>query len=195
MIRTAKSDKKFLKHKKRSDWWFSITKLRFMRKKLRKLYYETLSELNIDSTQQLQVCPEDFIKLSNETIERGLNLFVTNHELEHWEQKKVNEKDVYLLIFPNENRSQSRFSEHKSQKISRIPEIDLNSLQTEPINTVPADNVYTSNAQSNEQKEQEQTKPAEAQPKQEQVKPTYHSPWDDDDDEFEHDYDDEYDAF
>lgn len=157
MIRTAKSDKKFLKHKKRSDWWFSITKLRFMRKRLRKLYYETLSELNIDSTQQLQVCPEDFVKLSNETIERGLNLFVTRHELEHWEQKKVDEKDVYLLIFPNENRSQSRFSKLSPIKISRIPpEIDLNALKLEPIKQ-STDNVYTKPGEQTNTKEVDST--------------------------------------
>ena len=110
-----------------SDWWFTITKLKFMRKILRKLIKTICLEKNINSLEKLNVFPSDFRKLSNEQIERGFKLFVIRKELLHWEHIKYQNADGYLVVLPNENCSQERI-------LNRIPEeIDINSIKTEPL--------------------------------------------------------------
>lgn len=119
--------KKLNRFRRISDWWFTITKLRFMRKILQYLVKVICIEKNINTLDKLNVYPSDFRKLSNEQIERGLKLFVKRKELLNWEHIKYQNADGYLVVLPNENGSQERI-------LNRIPEeIDLNNVNLEPL--------------------------------------------------------------
>ena len=124
-INRSKKFKSWLE--KIKNWWFCLTKLKFMRKRIKKIIKSECVRLNIEavSIQEIFIVPSDFKKLSNQQIETGLNLFVKRKELDRWEQKNKENTDRYLLIFPAQNRSESRI-------LNRIPEeINLNDIQLE----------------------------------------------------------------
>lgn len=195
-IITNKSNKRYFKNKKKSDWWFALTKLRLMRKCIKKLYYITLdTQPNKEHLQELQVYPEDFKKLSNEQIERGLNLFVKRQELASWRPNKLNNADGYLLVFPFENRSQERFSKTKTSKLERIPqEINIDDIKLEPINSQQArTNVYTAPGEQQAQQEPIPTKKTSKIEVDSEPEDMEREPYEDDAEEFETNYaDDDY---
>lgn len=133
------------------DWWFSNHTAKKMWKRIKKIYKTYYKQTHATSPiEQLTVYPEDFNKQSNETIERGLNLFVNQGGLKSWSNQTVQNADAYLLVFNLENRSQERFSNTKNTILSRIPqEIDLNSVNVEPITQSPED-VHISSETNNE---------------------------------------------
>ena len=96
-----------------------------MRKRIKKIIKAECVRLNIEAVniQELYIVPSDFKKLSNQQIEIGLNLFVKRKELERWERISKENADRYLVIFPTQNRSESRI-------LNRIPEeININDIQ------------------------------------------------------------------
>lgn len=120
------------------EWWFTNHTAKKMWKRIEKIYKTYYKQTHsITPIEQLRIYPEDFKKLSNETIERGLNLFVKQGGLKSWNKQTVQNADIYLVVFNNENRSQERFSNTKNTILSRIPqEIDLNKVKLEPISGV-----------------------------------------------------------
>lgn len=155
-IISKKTDKKHFKKQKVSNWWFSLRTLPKMRKRIKKIYYAYLDEIGAEETSKLQIYPEDFKKYSNKKIERGLDLFVKRKELASWSKIQVQNADAYILVFPTQNRTQERFSKAKSKQLCRTPqEIDLNTVQIEPIKT-PSDNVYTNTPTNTTNIEQEE---------------------------------------
>lgn len=126
------------------EWWFANHTAKKMWKRIEKIYKTYYKQTHsITPIEQLRIYPEDFKKLSNETIERGLNLFVKQGGLKAWNKQTVQNADIYLVIFNLENRSQERFSDTKNTILSRIPqEIDLNKVELEPISQ-PESCVYT----------------------------------------------------
>lgn len=141
------SDKFLTKLNRRVKWrerWFSQHTAKKMWKRIEKIYKTYYKQTHsITPIEQLRIYPEDFKKLSNETIERGLNLFVKQGGLKSWSKQTVQNADIYLVVFNNENRSQERFSDTKNTILSRIPqEIDLNKVELEPISQ-PESGVYT----------------------------------------------------
>ena len=136
--------KKLNKGVKFREWWFACHTAKRMWKRIQKIYKTYYKQTHATSPiEQLTVYPEDFKKLSNETIERGLNLFIKQGGLKSWNNQTVQNADAYLLIFNLENRSQERISKPNRAVLDRTPqEINLNELNLEPI-TQPADNVYT----------------------------------------------------
>lgn len=133
------------------EWWFTNHTAKKMWKRIEKIYKTYYKQTHsITPIEQLRIYPEDFKKLPNETIECGLNLFVKQGGLKSWNKQTVQNADIYLVVFNNENRSQERFSNTKNTILSRIPqEIDLNSVNVEPITQSPED-VHTSSETNNE---------------------------------------------
>lgn len=131
------------------DWWFSNHTAKKMWKRIKKIYKTYYKQTHATSPiEQLTVYPEDFKKLSNETIERGLNLFVKQGGLKTWNNKTVQNADAYLLIFNLENRTLERFSKPNRAVLDRTPqEINLNEFKLEPI-TQSAENVYITSAEN-----------------------------------------------
>ena len=126
-IKSKKFNKKLARSKRWSDFWFKLFKLPFMRRILKKILKQTTIKNNFKDINKLQVFPSDFRKLSDEQIERGLDMFVTRRELAMWTHIKEQNADGYLVVFADENRSQERI-------LNRIPqEIDLNKLNLEPL--------------------------------------------------------------
>ena len=126
------------------DWWFSNHTAKKMWKRIKKIYKTYYKQTHATSPiEQLTVYPEDFNKQSNETIERGLNLFVNQGGLKSWSNQTVQNADAYLLVFNLENRSQERISKPNRAVLDRTPqEIDLNKVELEPISQ-PESGVYT----------------------------------------------------
>lgn len=131
------------------DWWFSNHTAKKMWKRIKKIYKTYYKQTHATSPiEQLTVYPEDFNKQSNETIERGLNLFVNQGGLKSWSNQTVQNADAYLLVFNLENRSQERISKPNRAVLDRTPqEINLTELNLEPI-TQPEENVYTTSAEN-----------------------------------------------
>lgn len=126
-IKSKKFNNKLARARRWSDFWFKLFKLRFMRKILKKILKQTTIKNNFKDVNKLQVFPSDFRKLSDEQIERGLNMFVERRELASWSHIKEQNADGYLVVFPDENRSQERF-------LNRIPQqINLNDVNLEPL--------------------------------------------------------------
>lgn len=126
------------------DRWFSNHTAKKMWKRIKKIYKTYYKQTHATSPiEQLTVYPEDFNKQSNETIERGLNLFVNQGGLKSWSNQTVQNADAYLLVFNLENRSQERISKPNRAVLDRTPqEIDLNKVELEPISQ-PESGVYT----------------------------------------------------
>lgn len=134
---------KLLKKRKRRDWFFMFTvrKMKRIIKKIYSIYFKENS--SITPIGQLNVYPEDFKKMSNEKIERGLDIMLGRGDLMGWKKKNIENANAYLLVLNIENLSQGRFQVAKRAKLNRIPqEIDLNKVELEPIKQ-SADNVYT----------------------------------------------------
>ena len=131
------------------DWWFSNHTAKKMWKRIKKIYKTYYKQTHATSPiEQLTVYPEDFNKQSNETIERGLNLFVNQGGLKSWSNQTVQNADAYLLVFNLENRSQERISKPNRAVLDRTPqEINLTELNLEPI-TQSEENVYTTSAEN-----------------------------------------------
>lgn len=136
--------KKLNKGVKFREWWFACHTAKRMWKRIQKIYKTYYKQTHaISPIEQLRIYPEDFKKLSDETIERGLNLFIKQGGLKSWSKQIVKNADVYLLVFNLENLLQERFSKPKQAILSRVPqEINLNNVELEPIKQ-SADNVYT----------------------------------------------------
>lgn len=126
-IKSKNFNKKLARAKRRSDFWFKLRKLGFMRRILIMILKQATANNNFNDVNKLQVFPSDFRKLSNEQIERGLDMFVARGELATWSHIKEQNADGYLVVFPDENHLESRI-------FNRIPqEIDLNNIQLAPI--------------------------------------------------------------
>ena len=166
---TNKFLKKLKKGQKISGWWFKIWTAKPIWKRIKKIYKITY-KTNLATTpfEKLVVYPEDFKKFSNENIERAFNLFVKDGGLKSWNKQIQQNADVYLLILNIENLLQDRFSTTQKPKINRIiQEIDLDSVNVEPITQSPDTNIKVdSTALTNPEQE----------------------PYEDDAEEFEEDY-------
>ena len=131
------------------ELWFANHTAKKMWKRIKKIYKTYYKQTHsITPIEQLRIYPEDFKKLSNETIERGLNLFVKQGGLKSWNKQTVQNTDIYLVVFNLENRSQERISKPNRAVLDRTPqEINLTELNLEPI-TQPEENVYTTSAEN-----------------------------------------------
>lgn len=126
-IKSKSFNKKLARARRWSDFWFKLFKLGFMRRILKKILKQTTIKNNFKDVNKLQIFPSDFRKLSDEQIERGLDMFVKRCELASWSHIKEQNADGYLVVFSSENRSQERI-------LNRIPEeINLNEINLEPL--------------------------------------------------------------
>lgn len=119
-------ERKYRRRQALKKFWFSLFKLRRMRKRIEKLYYK--EQLQHDTTiYKLTVYAHAF-KYSKPQIEYGLNLLVEKNVIESFEPiKKGDSKDGYTLVFSSQNRSQDRI-------LAEVPEeIDLNQVNVEPV--------------------------------------------------------------
>lgn len=157
-----KAEQKYLKKLARKEWWFKITKLKHARKVISKEYYKEHLQQG-KAINQIYIYASDFKKLSKEQIEYALNLFVKYGEIYSFKPVEIDDsKDVYLVVFFPQNRSQERI-------LRRIPEeIDLNDIQLEPL-------------PQNEQEKSAQTEemPTKQSKQEESTTPKRKSVWDD----------------
>ena len=153
-IKSKKFNKKLAKARRWSDFWFKLFKLGFMRRILKKILKQTTIKNNFKDVNKLQVFPSDFRKLSDEQIERGLEMFVARRELASWSHIKEQNADGYLVVFADENRSHERF-------LNRIPqEINLNDVNLEPLPPKEQDRpAETSKEEQQQQAKELPTKP------------------------------------
>lgn len=126
MILNKRIERKYMRRKAIRDWWFRHTKLRKMRKRIRKLFYK--EQVKHDKPINEIVIYSHAFKMDKDKIEYGLEMFKERGEILSYTSKKVENHDGYWVVFPSENRSQSRI-------LAYVPEeIDLNQVKTEPIN-------------------------------------------------------------
>ena len=125
-ILSHKKNKRARRWQKIKNFFFRIWPLRKMRKRISKIYYK--EQVKREEPIKELIIYAHALKYDKAKIEKALTMFVERDELVRFEPvKKGDSKDAYLLIFPTENRSQSRI-------LAEVPEeIDLNSVKLEPI--------------------------------------------------------------
>ena len=125
-IITSKGNRRLRKKRKFSDFIFRHTVLKRVRKTIAKTYYAECFRTNTE-IKSLFMVPSEFVKYSNQQIEKAFELLVKHEAIASWEHKTVKNADGYLIVFPVENGSQSRI-------LSHIPEeINLSGEKVEPI--------------------------------------------------------------
>ena len=162
-ILNSRIEKKFKRRRAIKRWWFKLTKLRFMRKRIRKVLYKEQVKEDL-AIYKIGIYASDFKKLSRDQIDYGLKMFVEREELISFEFRPGNDvsKDEYILVLPVENLSHERFLERI------LKEINLNDVKLEQL----AENTSAErDSDPTEQTSTEQTKQSSEsiEPKQEQT--------------------------
>lgn len=152
-ILNSRIEKKFKRRRAIKRWWFKLTKLRFMRKRIRKVLYKEQVKEDL-AIYKIGIYASDFKKLSRDQIDYGLKMFVEREELISFEFRPGNDvsKDEYILVLPVENLSHERFSERI------LKEINLNDLQLEqPEENTSAKSVITVTEETSSESKPEKT--------------------------------------